>query len=102
MAVTRNPNLGPSPIRAKKRRLFFVRFYIVYFFCWSWFSVWLFSGHEKIIIKNIIISGNATARMMNPGRLSIGPGWPYWQLFPKSNFFDISLGLPSRRYSERN
>lgn len=88
MSVTRNPNLGPSHIRAKKRRLFFVRFYIVLFFLLVVvFGLAILSGHEKIIIKNIIISGNATVE--NDEILTIvnrDLAGRYWQLFSKSNF----------------
>jgi hypothetical protein len=60
MSVKRNPNLGPSQMRARKRRLFWIRFSIVTFLLLIIiFTLAIFSGHEKIKIQTIIISGNA-------------------------------------------
>ena len=60
MSLTRNLNLGSSPARLKKRRLFFVRFYIILFLLLIIIlTLAILSGHEKVKINNIIISGNA-------------------------------------------
>lgn len=60
MQAIRNPNLGPSQMRARRRRLFFVRFCIILFFILVIiFGLAIFSGHDKVKIKSIIISGNA-------------------------------------------
>ena len=60
MSVARNPNLGPSQIRARRRRLFFVRFFIILFFLLVIIlSLAILSGHEKVKIKNIVILNNA-------------------------------------------
>jgi len=61
MAVIRNPNLGPSQMRLKRRRLFWVRFSIIIFFLLVIvLGLAIFSGHEKVIIKSVTISGNAS------------------------------------------
>jgi len=87
MAVTRNPNLGPSQMRARRRRLFFIRFSIVLFFLLVIIiALAILSGHEKVKVETINISGNATttsnevlaiARQDMAGR--------YFYLFSKSN-----------------
>jgi len=60
MSAIRNPNLGPSQMRARRRRLFFVRSSIVLFFLFIMtISLAIFSGHEKVKIQTIIVSGNA-------------------------------------------
>lgn len=60
MPAIRNPNLGSSQARARRRRLFFIRFYIILFLVLViLFGLAIFSGSDKIIIKNIIVSGNA-------------------------------------------
>jgi hypothetical protein len=60
MSVKRNPNLGPSQMRAKKRRLFLIRLTIVSFFVLLiLFGLAIFSGHQKVKIQNISLSGNA-------------------------------------------
>jgi hypothetical protein len=58
--MKRNPNLGPSTVRAKKRRLFWVRFVIVLFLLLIiLISLAIVSGQDEIVIKDIKISGNA-------------------------------------------
>ncbi len=60
MSFKRNPNLGPSHMRAKRRRLFFIRFYIILFLLLVvTISLAILSGHEKVKIQTILISGNA-------------------------------------------
>lgn len=88
MAVTRNPNLGPSLMRARRRRLFWVRFSIVLFFLLIIvFSLAIYSGSEKIIIKNIAVSGNAAVSadevLTIVNRDLAGR---YWYLFARKNF----------------
>lgn len=60
MSAKRNPNLGPSHIRAKRRRLFLVRASIILFFILVLLvTLAIFSGHEKVKVENIVVSGNA-------------------------------------------
>jgi hypothetical protein len=60
MSVTRNPNLGPSQMRQRRRRLFFIRFYIILFLLLVLiFSLAILSGHERVKIQTITVSGNA-------------------------------------------
>ncbi len=60
MSITRNPNLGPSQIRVRRRRLFLIRFLIILFFVLVIiFTLAIFSGHEKIKVKEINVYGNA-------------------------------------------
>jgi hypothetical protein len=60
MSVIRNPNLGPSQARLRKRRLFFVRLYIILFFLLIIIlGLAIFSGSEKMKVQTIIVSGNA-------------------------------------------
>jgi hypothetical protein len=62
MSASRNPNLGPSQMRARKRRLFFIRFYIILFLLVALvIGSAILSGHEKVRIEEsgIAISGNA-------------------------------------------
>ncbi len=88
MKANRNSNLGPSHLRAKKRRLFFVRSGIVsFFFLVLLFGLAIFSGHEKVIIKEIKISGNISVsendilNIFNQNTAN-----RYWYLFAKKNF----------------
>jgi hypothetical protein len=87
MSVKRNPNLGPSQMRAKKRRLFLIRFIIVSFFVLIFlFSLAIFSGHQKIKVQTITLSGNAA--VPNDEILSIvnrDMAGRYWHLFSRSN-----------------
>lgn len=60
MSAIRNPNLGPSQMRARRRRLFFIRSYIILFFLLIIvIGLAIFSGSKKVTIQNIIVSGNA-------------------------------------------
>ncbi len=60
MSVSKNLNLAPSQMRLKKRRLFFIRLYIILFFLVSIIlGLAILSSHEKVKINNIIITGNA-------------------------------------------
>ena len=87
MAVTRNPNLGPSQMRARRRRLFFVRFYIILFLLlFIVLGLAIFSGSDKLKIQTIIVSGNAAVSSDNI--LSIANRdmtGRYGYLFSKSN-----------------
>ncbi len=59
MSVKRNPNLLSSQARAKRRRLFLVRFYIIVFiFLFVLFTLAILSGHKKVTIQTFIINGN--------------------------------------------
>ncbi len=87
MSATRNPNLGPSPMRVRKRRLFFIRFLIILFFLLViTFTLAIFSDHEKVRIKTINISGNAAVQtdtiLAIVNRDLAGR---YWYLFSRSN-----------------
>ncbi len=88
MSVKRNPNLGPSHIRAKRRRLFWIRFYIILFLLLIIiFALAIFSGHEKVVIKNIVISGNASVSadaILAIANRDIASR--YLSLFAKSNY----------------
>ena len=60
MSAIRNPNLGPSAMRQRRRRLFFIRLYIFSFILLVVvFGLAIFSGSEKLKIQTIIVSGNA-------------------------------------------
>jgi len=66
MSATKNLNLGSSQRQIKRRRLFFVRFYIIIFFLLLIiFSLAILSGHEKVKIQTILITGNASASVDN-------------------------------------
>lgn len=88
MAAIRNPNIGSSQMRAKKRRLFFVRLYIILFiFLVIIFTLALLSGHEKIKIQTIIVSNTASVQseaVLDIVRRDITGR--YFYLFSKSNF----------------
>jgi hypothetical protein len=61
MAVTRNPNLGPSQMRARRRRLFLIRSLIILFFLLVVvLALAIFSGHQKVTINTVTISGNSS------------------------------------------
>lgn len=87
MAKKRNPNLGPSPMRAKKRRLFYIRSLIVIFFLSViLISSAILSDHQKVQIKEIIIVDNAA--VSNNEITSIvesETAGRYWYLFSKNN-----------------
>jgi len=60
MSITRNQNLGSSQVRARRRRLFLIRLSIIVFLILVLiFSLAILSGHEKVKIKTITITGNA-------------------------------------------
>ncbi len=88
MSVTRNSKLGPSHLRAKKRRLFFVRALIILFFVLILlFGLAIFSGHEKVIIKNISIVNNISVpeeEILSIVNKDLADR--YWYLFAKKNF----------------
>jgi cell division septal protein FtsQ len=88
MAVTRNPNLGPSTMRAKKRRLFFIRLSIVLFIlAIIIFGLAIYSGYEKVIVKDIFVSGNAsvsTDTILSIANRDMTGRYGY--LFSKKNF----------------
>lgn len=88
MSATRNPNLGLSQMRMKKRRLFWVRFSIVTFFIlFIIFSLAIFSGNEKIIIKEIKVDGQTS--VSEEQVLSIvekNLARRYFYLFSRNNF----------------
>jgi cell division septal protein FtsQ len=87
MSATRNPNLGPSHMHARKRRLFLIRFYIILFFVFVIvFGLAIFSGNEKVKIQTVIVSGNAAVSpdtvLAIANRDMAGR---YWYLFSRSN-----------------
>jgi cell division septal protein FtsQ len=88
MSVTRNSKLGPSHLRAKKRRLFLVRSLIVLFFSLIiLFRLAIFSGHKKVIINNISIVNNISfseEEILNIVNQDLTHR--YWYLFAKRNF----------------
>lgn len=88
MSVTRNSKLGPSHLREKKRRLFLVRALIVlFFFLIILFSLAIFSGHKKVIIKNISIANNVSVseeEILNIVNQDLNNR--YWHLFARRNF----------------
>lgn len=88
MKASRNSNLGPSHLRAKKRRLFFVRSGIVlFFFLVLLFGLAIFSGHEKVIIKEISIQGNISVSENDILNIfNQNTAKRYWHLFAKKNF----------------
>ena len=87
MSLTRNPNLGPSQMRARKRRLFFVRLYIILFFLIIIIiGLAILSGQEKVKIQTVDISGNAavsTDQILDI--VSRDMSGRYFYLFSKSN-----------------
>lgn len=89
MTVTRNPNLGPSSIRARKRKQFLTRAYVVTFFlAVVVFSLAIYSGNEKVIVKEINISNNAA--VPSNDILAIvdrDMAGRYGYLFSRNNFF---------------
>lgn len=89
MSVRRNLNLGSSQMRAKRRRLFFVRFYIIlFFFLIILFSLAILSSHEKVTIKTFLITGNNS--ILNSEILNIANSnlkGRYFGLFARSNTF---------------
>jgi cell division septal protein FtsQ len=88
MRAKRNPNLGSSQVRTKKRRLFWVRFYIILFFVLVIvFGLAILSGNQKVIIKTFLVSGNnsvPTAQILNIADQDISGR--YLGLFARSNF----------------
>jgi cell division septal protein FtsQ len=87
MSVKRNPNLGPSQMRARKRRLFLIRATILTFFVLLiLFGLAIFSGHQRVKIQTIILLGNASvsdAEILSIVNRDIAGR--YWYLFSKSN-----------------
>lgn len=86
--MKRNPNLGSSVARAKKRRLFWVRFYIILFLVLIiTFTLAIFSGHSKIIIKQINVSGQASVsdeQVLNVVNKDLAGR--YFYLFARNNY----------------
>ena len=88
MSVKRNPNLGPSQMRMRRRRLFLIRTSIILFFLLVIIlGLAIYSGHEKVKIQTILVSGNAavssdavlaTANEVMAGR--------YFYLFARNNY----------------
>lgn len=59
MRAKRNPNLGLSQVRERRRRLFWVRFYIILFFVlFITFTLAILSGHDRVSIKTFLVTGN--------------------------------------------
>jgi len=87
MSATRNQNLGPSHVRARKRRLFWIRFYIILFFVFVIiFGLAIFSGNERVKIQTIIVSGDAA--VSSDTILAIANrdmAGRYWYLFSRAN-----------------
>jgi hypothetical protein len=103
MSVKRNLNLGSSQARAKKRRLFWVRFSIITFFLLVIvFGLAIASGHDKLVIKTFLISGNnsvstddilATANSTTADR--------YIGLFARRNFLIFPMSGLKRNILEQ-
>jgi len=87
MVVTRNPNLGPSQMRARRRRLFLIRFYIILFFLLVIIlSLAIFSGHKNVTVQTIIVSGNAAVQSDEVLKIANQDmAGRYWYLFAKNN-----------------
>jgi cell division septal protein FtsQ len=87
MVVTRNPNLGPSQMRARRRRLFLIRFYIILFFLLVIIlGLAIFSGHKNITVQTIIVSGNAAVQSDEVLKIANRDmAGRYWYLFAKNN-----------------
>jgi hypothetical protein len=87
MAVTRNPNLGPSQMRARRRRLFWIRSCIILFFILAiLLTLAIFSGHEKVTVQTIIVSGNAAVQSDDVLKIANRDmTGRYWHLFAKNN-----------------
>jgi|GEM_PF-1682465 len=88
MAVVRNPNLGPSQMRLRRRRLFWIRSSIILFFVLVIvLGLAIFSGYHKVIINTINISGNTS--VSNDEILKIvnkDLEGRYWGLFSRKNY----------------
>lgn len=87
MSANRNPNLGPSQMRAKRRRLFFVRSSIILFFLLVIiFGIAILSGHENVRIQTVTVSGNAAVPTDDILALvNADLAGRYFSLFSKSN-----------------
>jgi cell division septal protein FtsQ len=88
MCAKRNPNLGSSQRLAKRRRLFLIRSAIILFFVLIViFGLAILSGHNKIIIKNFVVSGNGavtTNEILNIVNRDVSGR--YLGLFARNNF----------------
>ncbi|MEI6528421.1 MAG: hypothetical protein WCO10_01980 [bacterium] len=104
MSATRNPNLGPSQLRLKKRRLFWIRSYIVAGVLFVLvIGLAIASGIEKTKIKNISVSGNVSVtkgEILDITERDLEGR--YWYLFSRRNSLifprfkiesDLSLGI---------
>lgn len=84
----RNPNLGLSQARARRRRLLWIRLYIVIFLlCVVIFGLAILSGYEKLRIKQVNVSGQAavtTDEILNIVKKDTGGRYGY--LFARNNF----------------
>ena len=83
----RNSNLGLSRMRARRRRLFFIRASIILFFILIIvFGLAILSGNEKVKVQTVLVSGNAavsTEDILNIVRRDMAGR--YWHLFSRSN-----------------
>jgi hypothetical protein len=87
MSVTRNLNLGPSQVRLKRRRLFYIRLTIIFILlAVIIFTLAIFSSHEKVKIQTIIVSGNAAVATDDILKIANRDmAGRYWYLFSRSN-----------------
>ncbi len=88
MSVKKNLHLSPSEKQARKRRLFFIRSYIILFFLSVIiFGLAILSSHEKVIVKTIIVSGEAAVSTDNVLEIANRDmAGRYWHLFARNNF----------------
>jgi cell division septal protein FtsQ len=74
-------------MRQRRRRLFFIRFYIILFFLLVIvFGLAILSGHERVRIQTILVTGNAS--VMSDDVLAIANqdmAGRYWYLFARNN-----------------
>lgn len=85
--MKRNPKLGSGAVRAKKRRLFWIRFSLILFFLLVIvFGLAIASGQPKIKIQTVLISGNAAASTEQILQIvNRDLAGRYLQLFARSN-----------------
>jgi hypothetical protein len=98
MSVIRNPNLGSSQVKARRRRLFWIRTNIILFLVLIVvFGLAILSGYQKVRVQTIIVSGNAVVSadevLAIANRDMTGR---YGYLFAKSN----SLIFPRNKIKE--
>jgi hypothetical protein len=88
MASKRNSNQALSNVRARRRRLFWIRFNIIFFIALILlFTLAILSGHDKIRIKEFLIRGNdsvPTSQILEIAEEATAGR--YFGLFARANF----------------